>query len=177
MGKQVNKKRKFEYELSNTKTEKKEARLLFSRAEKNFTKVLNNYEPELRETFSIAGAIVGKRLPDHVRDMAYKNGLWLQVPTPGDLTNASVHVLNPPKNLTTEHHIGRDLNNNLLSELDLAATTSSSSSMQTPTRNGNQDTPTSNGSTRIVYNQFASPKKPTGDANVFGIDIERNKNH
>ena len=54
MGKQFNKKRKFEYELSNTKTEKKEVRLLFSRAEKNFTNVLNNYEPELRETFSIA---------------------------------------------------------------------------------------------------------------------------
>ena len=136
-----NKKRKFQGGNANTSNkDTKAAPLLFSRSEKNFTTVLNQLEPELRELFTIAGTMISGRVPDHIRPMAHKLGLWLQFPLPGDTTNASVHILNPTKNTVTVPS-GRDLNTNLLQELDRAATsTSSSSTMQTPTTDNNSAT-------------------------------------
>ena len=97
-----NKKRKFQGGNANTSNkDTKAAPLLFSRSEKNFTTVLNQLEPELRELFTIAGTMISGRVPDHIRPMAHKLGLWLQFPLPGDTTNASVHILNPTKNTVT----------------------------------------------------------------------------
>ena len=168
-------KRKFEG--TDTSPQKRAENMKFSRQHANWSKVLREYEGDLRARFTIAEIVLELRVPDYMRATVHKvGGLWLQGPKITDKDCERAFLLNPevdmdtvPRNLAASFE-RRYMEGSLREDDGSSSSTSvANNAVQLPAVNSStsMDTPADNRPGRGTMGSLLSPGLGTASMSRF----------